>query len=162
MIVGNGATNWEFDASPAFPATAQGFSVIPPKLYEDYVAANCTDYFREIWPMPNPEVCEPLNDQINDITQNLYIYDLLRPIPSSGGLKASDPERIGVAIVDGEEKYYKRGYTMAEYTPWLKKHPLANQEVVEEHILGDYVSDYVNDPKLRELINIPSDVPAWN
>lgn len=29
MLVGNGATNWEFDATPAYPATTWGFSVIP-------------------------------------------------------------------------------------------------------------------------------------
>lgn len=27
---------------------------------------------------------------------------------------------------------------------------------------GDFLSDYLNNPKNRELLNIPSDVPAWN
>jgi len=72
---------------------------------------------------------------------------------------SANPEfRKGKAIVGGVEKHYKRGYTMSEYTPWLK-HPFSN---THEHVLGDFLTDYVNDPKQRELINIPTWVPAWN
>jgi len=125
MIVGNGATNWKYDASASYVDTFWGFSIIPKKLYEDLKSNNCTEFFRDIWPTPNKEVCEPLMDQMYTLIENLYIYDLLRKPPA--GHLSSPEDRMGVAIVDGEEKIYKKGYTMSEYTPWLKNHPLFGQ-----------------------------------
>lgn len=51
---------------------------------------------------------------------------------------------------------------MAEYTPWVKKSPLANQNVVNNHVLGAYVSDYANDANLRKWLHIPDYVQAWS
>ena len=63
---------------------------------------------------------------------------------------------MGSAIVDGEVKEYKRGMTMAEYTPWVK-HLMAS----EGPILGDYLSGYMNREDVREAFNIPTDVQGW-
>jgi len=45
-----------------------------------------------------------------------------------GGLATSEKKdlgnRLGTTYIGGEEKTYKRGYTMDEYAPWMrKKHP---------------------------------------
>jgi len=61
-------------------------------------------------------------------------------------------------MINGEEKTYKRGYTQAEYTPWLS-HMMGKQE---QPILGDYVSDYMNLNTTRSALHIPESAPAWN
>jgi len=58
------------------------------------------------------------------LTEDLNWYDLYRaPTDVLSEPRASSEERLGSRIVDGEEHQYKRGYTFAEYTPWLKNHP---------------------------------------
>lgn len=59
-------------------------------------------------------------------------------------------------MIDGEEKTYKRGFTIDEYTPWLKKPALKSKR-----LLGDYVSDYINLPETRSAMNIPSKIQAF-
>jgi hypothetical protein len=58
-------------------------------------------------------------------------------------------------MINGEKKTYRRGYTRSEYTPWLP----ATQG--NEPILGDYVSDYMNQNSTRTALHIPESVPAW-
>lgn len=58
-------------------------------------------------------------------------------------------------MVAGELKTFKRGYTMSEYTPWVKH--LKNSEV----ILGDYLTDYMNRADVRAAFNIPDTAPGW-
>jgi hypothetical protein len=45
MMVGNGATNWNVDVEPSFPATVRYFNIIPPKMFDDFEANNCHYYF---------------------------------------------------------------------------------------------------------------------
>jgi len=45
MMVGNGATKWEFDVEPSFPATVRWFNVIPPSLLKTFDDNNCHYYF---------------------------------------------------------------------------------------------------------------------
>jgi len=47
-------------------------------------------------------------------------------------------EREAITIINGVEKKYKRGYTVGEYTPWLKH--ISN----EKKVFGDYVSEFMN------------------
>lgn len=66
------------------------------------------------------------------------------------------PNRQGHAYVNGEKKTYTKGHTFAEYTPWLKHAPNANAQVN-----GDFLSDYINSEEVRNALNIPSSVQAW-
>jgi hypothetical protein len=34
FLVGNGATNWDFDVSPSFPEVAYNFNVIPKRMLD--------------------------------------------------------------------------------------------------------------------------------
>jgi len=61
-------------------------------------------------------------------------------------------------MIDGKLKTYKRGYTMSEYTPWLKN---LKQSQAEEVILGDYLSDYMNRKDVRDAFHVPNDAPGW-
>lgn len=40
----------------------------------------------------------------------------------------NDTSRFGVTTIGGEERTYKIGHTVAEYTPWLKNYPGFNDE----------------------------------
>lgn len=60
-------------------------------------------------------------------------------------------------MVAGTERKYKRGMTMAEYTPWLK-HVNASSST---HLIGDGLSDYVNREDVRAALHIPTTVPAF-
>jgi hypothetical protein len=90
---------------------------------------------------------------ITNITGDLNWYDLYRhKYPDGLGLKADSDERYGTAYVNGEEITYKRGYTYAEYTPWLKNHPSHRSN----DVFGAYVTDYLNRNDTREALHIPS------
>ena len=47
IMVGNGATDWDFDVSPSFPDTVYGFSLIPQKLQVFMQENNCNYYFND-------------------------------------------------------------------------------------------------------------------
>jgi excinuclease UvrABC nuclease subunit len=84
---------------------------------------------------------------------NYNWYDLYRP---NYNILLEDHERIGTVVIDGEERTYKRGYTMAEYTPWIRH--LTNKKSV----MGDYVTTYMNQEELRTALNIPPTVQTWD
>lgn len=67
-IVGNGATDWDLDISPAFPEVVYNFNIIPTRLINNFTSNNCTFYFRDVKPpSPNNTVCNDLWDQINQL-----------------------------------------------------------------------------------------------
>ena len=142
-MVGNGATNWDFDVSPSFPETIYNFNLIPQSLLDNYNDNYCVEYFNGFRPTngTDPATCDSLMDNMATLTEDLNWYDVYRiPNPLTKTLKATDKERYGTVNINGEEKTYKRGYTQAEYTPWIKNHPMAQSQMV----FGDYVSDYLN------------------
>jgi hypothetical protein len=60
-------------------------------------------------------------------------------------------------MIDGNLKTFRRGYTMSEYTPWVKHLKSSNEEVV----LGDYLSSYMNRQDVRDAFHVPSEAPGW-
>jgi len=161
-LVGNGATNWDYDVSPSFPEVVYNFNLIPEKMLKDYNDNYCVVYFNNFRPTngTSNETCTGLFNQMSELTADLNWYDLYRvpnPLGSNGNLKASDDERIGSVMVGGEKKTYKRGYTFAEYTPWIKNHPGA----LSETVYGGYVTDYINSDEVRTTLHIPQELPAY-
>jgi carboxypeptidase C (cathepsin A) len=61
-------------------------------------------------------------------------------------LKGED--RYKSVMIGGQEKRYKRGYTVAEYTPWLKHF------VKDDRVMGDILSEYINSAEVRKALNI--------
>lgn len=80
-MVGNGATNWEVDVEPSFPATAAYFNVIPQSLLQQFNDNNCHYYF---YPEYSDErqsaICDKTWAKINQLTSHLNWYDLYRPV----------------------------------------------------------------------------------
>lgn len=54
FLVGNGATNWDYDVSPSFPGTVGGFNLIPKTMWDEFDANNCTYYFNDFRAPSNP------------------------------------------------------------------------------------------------------------
>lgn len=59
--------------------------------------------------------------------------------------------------MEGKKKTYRRGFTMSEYTPWVKGmlgHDLPCTAAAE-------VSDYLNSPDVRRNLHVPETVHPW-
>jgi len=129
FMVGNGATNWDFDVSPSFPETVYNFNMIPEPMLNEYNDNGCVYYFNHFRPTngTSVETCEDIFDKMSTLVEDVNWYDVYRqPNPLEAGkktLKATDKARMGSVNIGGVEKTYKRGYTFAEYTPWIKNHP---------------------------------------
>jgi len=53
-MVGNGATDWNFDVTPSFPETAHGFNLISKKLLDQFNENGCKYYFNDFKPHDGP------------------------------------------------------------------------------------------------------------
>jgi hypothetical protein len=158
FIVGNGATDWDLDISPAFPDVVYNFNMIPTRMIKNYTDNGCTFYFRDVKPpMPNNSICIELWGKINDLWQGLNWYDLFRKVyPQSAVLNATDDAaRTKTVMIGGVEKTYKVGFTFQEYTSWLNHMPMYQ---AAQPLLGTFLSDYVNRADVRRALNIPDSV----
>lgn len=68
FMVGNGATDWDFDVSPSFPSIAYNFNLIPKKTYDEYTSLECVVYFNDFKPRTGKNVtrCSELWDGENN------------------------------------------------------------------------------------------------
>jgi len=154
-MVGNGVTNWDYDTDPAVTDTVYGFNMIPKNLYDEMETNGCLFYGDEVKPPLGPESCKDTWAKIQELISYLDFYDLYLPKSEEAGKMMTDEERMGRTMVDGIEKTYKRGRTKAEYTRWARKTP-GNLKVEDA-----FLSDYINDPKTRKAMNIPTFVQGW-
>merc|ERR1719313_1196622 len=90
-----------------------------------------------------------------ELTSGLNWYDLYRHVYAAGPDVQSN--RTGMTLIDGQEKWYKKGRTMREYTPWVRHHGEASDLVSH-----DFLSEYVNNASMREALHIPSYVQGWD
>lgn len=159
MLVGNGATNWHVDAgADALVDTLWGFNMIPTKLYNDYTNNGCHSYFGDVLPATMPGNCNDTLAKVYNIINGVDLYDLYRE-NNDVALKGKKPT-IGEAWVGGEKKTYQRGATYRQYTPWLAD-IFGENESLDTQMLGDFVSDWLNDNTTRADLNIPESVHAW-
>lgn len=86
-----------------------------------------------------------------DLSGQLNWYDLYR---HNYDLPLTSAERMGETVIDGERRTYKRGMTMAEYTPFAAMNFGDKAHAVN----GDFLTDYMNREDVRVAFNIPSDV----
>lgn len=102
MMVGNGATDWDYDVSPSFPEVAYQFNLIPHSLFKDYQDNGCVVYFNDQRPMNGTDKCPGLWDKINDLTESLNWYDLYRHNYNlDNSLLSHMPERYGTTMIKG-------------------------------------------------------------
>jgi len=59
-MVGNGATDWDFDVSPSFPEVMFHFNLIEASLLEQYQSLGCEYYFNDLRPHNGTADCDAL------------------------------------------------------------------------------------------------------
>jgi len=153
--VGNGDTNYTVDIWPAFITTVYKFHLIPKSLYDQWNNNDCFFSFRHALSEDRSIICDALYTEIRELTAGLNWYDLYRHVYTDSGT-ITDEMRMKETVVHGKTMTYKSGITMAENTPWLKDLPSAHKI-----LLGDYLSDYCNREDVRDALNIPTYIPAW-
>ena len=155
-MVGNGATNWSYDVWPSFPQTLANFQIIEQSLLDDFEKEGCAAYFHNVRPATETPACEAMAKRIMDLSGQLNWYDLYRWNYDLG--TPTNVDRTGSTVIDGETRYYKKGMTMAEYTPFAS-HVVASP--AGQQVNGDFLSDYMNREDVRKAFNIPSSVQTW-
>jgi hypothetical protein len=107
----------------------------------------------------NDPGCADLYNKTMGLIEDFNIYDLFRTqYGNSAGVKMTEAERERTVMVEGQEKKYKLGYTMAERTPFRRL--LTDDD--KKMVFGNPMSDYLNRPDVRMAFNIPASVPGWN
>lgn len=82
-MVGNGATNWDFDVSPSFTQTVYNFNLIPKRYADEMAINNCNFYFNDVRPHTGGEICVQPWEKIQNLTADLNWYDLYQPASAS-------------------------------------------------------------------------------
>lgn len=154
-MVGNGATNWSYDVWPTFPTTLANFQIIPMELLAAWEKEGCAAYFHNVRPATLTPECEAMAKRMSDLSGTLNWYDLYR---KNYDLPAAPVDRVGKTIIAGEERTYKRGMTMAEYTPFATH--LLDFEGANV-VNGDFLTDYMNREDVRTAFNIPAETQVW-
>lgn len=165
-MVGNGATDWDFDVSPSFPSIAYNFNLIPKKTYDDYNKLGCNVYFNDFKPRDgsDPAECAKLWDDdvqgsMCNLTGDLNWYDLYRPKYGEG---LSAEERTVTTMVNGVEMTYKKGRTFRESSPFLKN-LLGEAKLGEkEYTMDMNASAYFNDPAVQTAMHLDTFNGTWS
>jgi hypothetical protein len=128
---------------------------------------NCT-YQNENFPAANDsDICLGLLSNFSDLTGNLQIYDLYKRCYGPGPLPHHLGDPIGSVEIGDEIKTYRRHYTTRDYTPWAftgkasRTGKLSDVNPLGPCTFGQPFIDFINNPKVRELLHIPTKVQAW-
>lgn len=118
-MVGNGVTNWKYDTTPAYLKMGFWHSLYDYRMYKNMTDNNC-DYsgvnFNE-WPSKE---CTEMFNKFDNYVSKVNIYNIFG---YCYGLKADHPDAVapnemGFAVVNGQIKTFKKGFTAYDYTPW--------------------------------------------
>jgi len=90
------------------------FQIIQQSMLDDWNTQGCEAYFHNVRPATETPECETMAKRMMDLSGELNWYDLYRKnydLPTS-------TDRVGKTVIAGEERTFKLGMTMAEYTPF--------------------------------------------
>ena len=99
FMVGNGATDWDFDVHPSFAATVANFNIVPQKLWKEWDSEGCFYSFHDVLPKKMGPKCDKLAAWSEELTKDLNWYDLYRINWPSSLLE--DKPRYGTTEVEG-------------------------------------------------------------
>lgn len=91
----------------------------------------------------------------------MNVYDIFGYCyPNTEGIKRGE---LGVSVVDGQPKTYKKIFTPEDYTPWAFTHKKKeNLDEVPPCVMGKPLIEYMNKDTVRKALHIPTDVHAWD
>ena len=123
---------------------------------------NSCDY--NLFNTTQTDICLGLFDRFQYDVKDINVYNILG---TCYGLPDDPAELKGMTMINGEKKHYKRGFTAAEYTPWVKtRNPnfsgYKDDNGLPPCVYGIPVTDYLNSPDVRRVLNIPDSVPGWS
>jgi hypothetical protein len=173
MIVGNGVTNWTYDTTPAMVHELYWRSLISQDLHDNMLSAKC-DYSE--YALDNgaslSEECLMYINKFNGLIDKIDVYNIYGPCWSANitpGVHDHHNElsayrsdsNMAMKMVDGQLKTHKRFSSAREYTPWI----FGKGDVPDELppcTFGGPLIEWANNEKVREQLNIPSKVQAWD
>jgi len=98
--------------------------------------------------------CANALDEFSNNMKKVNIYDMY-------WLYDYDNDNVtshGKTLLNGKLETYERGFTMAQYTPWLQR--IFKDD--EGPRLGYTAADFLNRQNVRDLLHIPSKVGTWS
>jgi carboxypeptidase C (cathepsin A) len=146
FAVGNGVTNYKYDCTPAYVEMAYWHSLYNDELYEAFKSNNC-DFSGTRLQNATP-TCLNLLGQFEDLVSEVNVYDIFgicygpEPNPQMYNAKKENV------------------YTAADYTPFLQRSNRAN--MLPACTFGNPILDYLNRSDVRDALNIPSNIQAWD
>jgi hypothetical protein len=156
FAIGNGITDWNFDAEPATFEAFENFNLISQDLFTQFAQYNCK--YNVAKDIVNDPHCEDLEKQVDAQLAGLNPYDVYRTTYGNGPqAKKIQGEAFGEVEIGGEKKKYQRGIRLEQYTPWVKHNPLL-REAAKKISFGDPMADYLNRADVRGALNIPQSV----
>jgi hypothetical protein len=177
MMVGNGCTNWTYDALPATVDMVYWHSLISQELHDNIVEEGCVyvaEEFENEVPTWSDKCMEYYNEFATAIA-GINIYNIFGEC--YGGLPSSDDDDLSYIDVGGnliesrrleEEKPKKKGFTARDYTPWFynrlgKSHPSVTAGLTDlpPCTFGEPLITWTNDATVRTQLHIPEYVQPW-
>ena len=160
FMVGNGVTDWTYDATPAFVQLAYDEVLLEDSIMNKIQKLGCnygTNHpFDGISAACKAALLDVMNATSGINTYNTYgICYGAEPFPQLKGMSH------GVSVVNGMEKHFKRHYTAADYTPWMFEGVKEANGSIPPCIYGTPVADYFNRADIRALLHVPDYVQAW-
>lgn len=146
FMVGNGVTNYTYDCTPAYVDMGYWHSLYSTELYDEIKANNCDfGLFAS-----RDATCNNLLQQFNALVADVNVYDIFGVCWGLGPY----PQMY--------ESNVTRGYTSADYTPFLYEN---NGAPVNSSLppctFGTPIESYFNRADVRASMHIPTTVQEW-
>ena len=131
FLVGNGVTNWNYDADSAWPYFLYWHALIDDSIWVPWVNSNCSGLFIE----NDTPYCQQLYGQMLNLFTEINYYDIYRQCISPNFGNASPPHRIR----------------------WNQQ----KLQGVSNCAPDNSLTMYLNNPKVRNALHINTTVGAW-
>jgi len=174
FIVGNGATDWDYDVMPVFPELVKYFNLIPESVYANWTEHQCIIFFNGTVGFNasrgSVSECYAIWQDILDNTASLNWYDLYRKNFTVGpgttdfwGQPLEDRRYGKTVLKDGREMTYKRGCSFNDYVGrWAKHHPhiqAIEQGLADDNLMiGEDIADYLNKQEIKDILHIKDEM----
>jgi carboxypeptidase C (cathepsin A) len=145
FMVGNGCTNWKYDAERSWMDTLFGFDMIPQSLYDDQKAAKC-DYNHTVDPDEIPGDCGAYYRKSEELITTINPYDLYK---YDSAIHAPAPMDYA--------RFSERLRKMKARQPTLERDLSVTLDPMNVTL-----TEYLSDPDVRLALHIPNDTQAWS
>ena len=164
FMVGNGVTNWTYDTTPATVDVAFYRSLVSTSTYRAMENLNCNFSGVALQDFSNcSRECRGHLSTLYQAMQDIDVYNIYGRCWGAdlGGLSAEEVRNqlYGKAMINGEEKEYKKFMTAQEYTPWIKRVKKSKTDDDTDYgippcIYARPAAEHLNTQAVRDQLNI--------